>query len=49
MLFHTSAVRAKLFMLHFPLAEAWCSYVHQKFAVAEQPTPCTEGHEGGQR
>lgn len=49
MLFHTSALRAKLFMLHFSLAEAWCSYVHQTFAVAQQPTSCSKGQAGGQR
>lgn len=49
MLFHTFALRAKLFMLHFPLSEAWCFYVHQVFAVAEQPTSCSEGQAGGQR
>lgn len=48
MLFHTSALRAELFMLHFSVAESWCSYVHQTFAAAEQATLCSEGQAGGQ-
>lgn len=48
MLFHTSALRAELFMLHFSLAEAWCAYVHQTFAAAEQATLCSKGQAGGQ-
>lgn len=49
MLFHTSPLRAELFMLHFSLAEAWCSYAHQTFAAVQQPTLCSKAEAGGHR
>jgi len=49
MLFHASASGAEFFMLHFSLAEAWCSYLHQPFSAAEQPALCSKGQAGGQR